>query len=192
VIDGLRPHTQAIWQKLSPSERSRFLRHARPWWDVHRHRMAPDVARTIYGAIKSGQLRLHAGKVSTIDLDDQGYRVRFRPRGSGRLDQLHAARVVDCTGLPSDPVKSRNPLTAHLLATGLARLDMLGLGLDFTRDCALVGADGRPSRRIFGVGPVTRPQFWEIIAIPDIRNQCAALAESLAAAANPDAGRSAA
>ncbi|MBA1993605.1 hypothetical protein HLX74_23725, partial [Escherichia coli] len=28
--------------------------------------------------------------------------------------------------------------------------------------------------------PLTRAAFWEIIAIPDIRNQCAALAARLA------------
>jgi uncharacterized NAD(P)/FAD-binding protein YdhS len=30
------------------------------------------------------------------------------------------------------------------------------------------------------VGPLTRAAFWEIIAIPDIRNQCAELAAKLA------------
>lgn len=192
VIDGLRPHTQALWQALPAPERARFLRHARPWWDIHRHRMAPDVAQVIHGAIAKGQLRILAGKITTIDQDDQGYRVKFRPRRSQQQEQLHAARVVDCTGLPTDPANSRNPLTRHLLATELGRLDPFGLGLEFTPDCALVAADGRPSQRIFGVGPVTRPQFWEIIAIPDIRNQCAAVAETLAAQASPGARRSAA
>jgi uncharacterized NAD(P)/FAD-binding protein YdhS len=192
AIDGLRPHTQALWQALPASERARFLRHARPWWDVHRHRMSPDVALVIHQAIAKGQIRIHAGKIAAIDQDDQGYRVEFRPRGSKRHEQLHAARVVDCTGLPTDPANSRNPLTRHLVATALGRLDPLGLGLEFTPDCALVAADGTPSPRIFGVGPITRPQFWEIIAIPDIRNQCAAVAETLATQANPGARRSAA
>jgi len=192
VIDALRPHTQALWQGLSAENRARFLRHARPWWDVHRHRMAPDVARAIFGAIESGQMRLHAGKVSSIAQDDQGYAVKYRPRGTARTVQFHADRVVDCTGLPNDPVKSRNPLSRHLLATGLAKLDPLELGMEFTGDCALVAANGTASRRVFGVGPVTRPQFWEIIAIPDIRNQCAALAEKLATDAGESTQRSAA
>jgi len=192
VIDGLRPHTQALWQSLSDETKTRFLRHARPWWDIHRHRMAPDVARAIYAAIKSGQLRVHAGKVATIDQDDEGYRVKFRPRGTARLEQLHAARVVDCTGLPDDPSRSHNSLTLHLLATGLARPEAIGLGLEFGSNCALVAANGRPSDRIFGVGPVTRPRFWEIIAIPDIRNQCTGLAERLLAQARNTAQRSAA
>jgi uncharacterized NAD(P)/FAD-binding protein YdhS len=189
VIDGLRPHTQALWQDLPESERSRFLRHARPWWDAHRHRMAPDIAMVVHDAIATGQMRLHAGKVAAIDQDDQGYKVRFRPRSSDKDEHLHAARVVDCTGLPTNPVKTRNPLTRHLLATQLARVDRLGLGLEFNQNCALVSADGKSSRRVYGVGPVTRPQFWEIIAIPDIRNQCAVLAERLLAQATSDGTR---
>jgi uncharacterized NAD(P)/FAD-binding protein YdhS len=36
-----------------------------------------------------------------------------------------------------------------------------------------------PSQRLFAIGPLTRAAFWEIIAIPDIRNQCVQLAEQL-------------
>ena len=47
VIDGLRPHTQAIWRAMPSESRKRFLEHARPWWDIHRHRMAPEVEAKI-------------------------------------------------------------------------------------------------------------------------------------------------
>jgi uncharacterized NAD(P)/FAD-binding protein YdhS len=46
-------------------------------------------------------------------------------------------------------------------------------------NCAIVDRDGSPSRRLFAVGPVTRATFWEIVAIPDIRHQCAKLATRL-------------
>jgi uncharacterized NAD(P)/FAD-binding protein YdhS len=36
-----------------------------------------------------------------------------------------------------------------------------------------------PSRRLFAIGPLTRAAFWEILTIPDIRNQCAELATQL-------------
>jgi uncharacterized NAD(P)/FAD-binding protein YdhS len=39
TIDSLRPHTQELWKRMSLDQRSRFLRHARPWWNVVRHRM---------------------------------------------------------------------------------------------------------------------------------------------------------
>jgi len=192
VIDGLRPHTQMLWQALSTQAKSRFLRHGRPWWDIHRHRMAPEIAKAIHGAIANGRLIVHAGKVSAVEQDDEGFSVRFRSRGSNRLDSLHVSRLVDCTGLPDNPALSHNPLTQHLLATGLARPEAIGLGLEFTRDCTLVAANGQASDRIYGVGPVTRPRFWEIIAIPDIRTQCAKVAEHIVLKARDETQRSAA
>jgi uncharacterized NAD(P)/FAD-binding protein YdhS len=41
VIDALRPVTPEIWRSLIEKERWRFMRHARPFWDVLRHRIAP-------------------------------------------------------------------------------------------------------------------------------------------------------
>ena len=53
------------------------------------------------------------------------------------------------------------------------------IGIEIGVDCAIINRDGIPSRRLFAVGPLTRAAFWEIIAIPDIRNQCAELATQL-------------
>ena len=53
------------------------------------------------------------------------------------------------------------------------------MGIDVASDCAVVTRRGLPSQRLFAVGPLTRAAFWEIIAIPDIRNQCVRLAERL-------------
>src|SRR5208283_1694295 len=47
VIDGLRPVIPKLWERLSLSERRRFLNCIRSFWEVHRHRMAPDVADAI-------------------------------------------------------------------------------------------------------------------------------------------------
>src|SRR5688572_10069180 len=47
IIDALRPHTASIWQRWSLAQRGSFLRHAKNVWDVHRHRMAPEVAQRL-------------------------------------------------------------------------------------------------------------------------------------------------
>lgn len=65
----------------------------------------------------------------------------------------------------------RDPLIASLLASGAARPDRLRLGFDVGSDCALVGANGRPSPRLHALGPPTRGLLWEITAVPNIRNQ---------------------
>jgi uncharacterized NAD(P)/FAD-binding protein YdhS len=58
------------------------------------------------------------------------------------------------------------------------------MGIEVASDCTIVNRRGIPSQRLFAVGPLTRAAFWEIIAIPDIRNQCVQLAERMVQDAN--------
>jgi len=176
VIDGLRPFTQTLWQGLSPADRRRFLEHGRAWWDVHRHRMAPEVEGRIKQALTSGQLRVIAARLVDIDPADSGAIVRYRHRGARRTKAIHVVKVVDCRIAPAIPPRAVNPVLCDLFDRGMARADALGLGVDVTTDCALVNRGGVASQRIFAAGPLTRAAFWEIVAIPDIRTQCARLA----------------
>ncbi|HVK79135.1 MAG TPA: FAD/NAD(P)-binding protein, partial [Verrucomicrobiae bacterium] len=63
VVDEIRPTLPDIWRRLPRDTRHRFLRHARPWWDIHRHRLAPYVAERIGALEQSGALTALAGKV---------------------------------------------------------------------------------------------------------------------------------
>ena len=56
---------------------------------------------------------------------------------------------------------------------------------------ALVTEDGVPSPTLFAIGPVTRGTFWEIISVPDIREQAEQVAVNVLEAARL-AGRRAA
>jgi uncharacterized NAD(P)/FAD-binding protein YdhS len=180
VIDGVRPYTQRLWRELPPASKRRFLEHARAWWDVHRHRMAPEVEARITHALYDGRLRVMAAKVAAIEPNEAGARVRYRRRGQSDIRSMQVGAIVDCTGIVKDLIASANPAVRSLLDRGLARVDPLHIGIEIDPNCAIVGRDGVPSRRLFAVGPLTRSAFWEIIAIPDIRNQCAELAAKLA------------
>jgi len=175
AVDELRPHTQDLWRAAGPAERSRFLRHLRPWWDVHRHRLAPEVAARIEAMRAAGRLELRAG----TPVGCEAGALLYRPRGSGRVERLAAARVVNCTGPAGDATRSTDPLLRRLLADGLARPDAFRLGLDVDAHGRLIGSDGAPQPRLYALGPVTRGAHWEITAVPDIRTQVWHLARRL-------------
>jgi uncharacterized NAD(P)/FAD-binding protein YdhS len=179
VIDAVRPLTQTIWRTWSTEERRRFLRHARAFWDVHRHRIAPHVAEIIEAARKSGQLQTMRGRVASIDTVEDGLAVLYRTPSDSSTRTLLAARVINCSGPSSDYTRIQNPLIQSLLAQGLARPDPMRLGLEVSGHGALVDAEGHASERLFAVGPVTRGSFWEITAVPDIRYQCLDIACTL-------------
>ena len=180
VVDQLRPFTQDVWQTMSAADKARFLRHLRPWWEVHRHRMPDPVADRIEAARASGQLRVQAGRIRSYAVQDGLVEVAFRPKGADALDRLRVARVVNCSGPGADYDRIAHPLVRALLADGTVRPDPLRLGLDVTGTCALLSRTGAISRRVFAAGPVTKAAFWEMTAVPDIRRQCEFLAQHLA------------
>lgn len=102
--------------------------------------------------------------------------MRDRPRVDFR-----ASHVINCTGPTTDVSLASTPIIADGLARGLLRRDTLGLGIE-TNACAVIDAEGLASDWLFAIGPLTRPEFWEVTAVPEIMAQSKALAERLSAA----------
>ncbi len=187
VIDSMRPITASLWGRLPLAERRRFLRHARRFWDVHRHRMAPPHADLIASMLDDGSLRIIAGRIQSMQGSRDSVSVRYTPRG--RPDEtLEVQRVILASGLEHIS-RTRDTLMQRLLDRGLVRVDAQGLGLDVTDSLNVVRGDGAVTERIWALGPVVRGVFWECVAVPDIRVQAANLAVSVVARLREDAPR---
>lgn len=179
AVDELRPHTQHIWRRHDVAAQRRFLRHLRPYWDVHRHRLAPSVAQRIAELQEAGRLHFVAGKVTHAQVEGGSARLRWRLRGEDGEQSVLAQRVIACIGPEGDVTRAANPLLDSLLQQGLARPDPHRLGLDVDQSGRLRNARGEPQDRLFAVGPLTKGEAWEIVAVPDIRRQAWDLARYL-------------
>lgn len=182
VIDNLRPRTNALWKALSLDEQRRLLRHALPYWNVHRHRIPPESAQAIADLIASGTLRMLAGRSTEISAKGRLLRVPVRLRGSAEVLTLDAGRVINCSGPQHDFSKLPNPLIRSLLARGSIVPSALDIGVQVAENGAFVGADGVVSSRLFAIGPVRFGTLIETTAIPEIRVQAQELAELLSQA----------
>jgi uncharacterized NAD(P)/FAD-binding protein YdhS len=180
AVDELRPYTESLWQAASMAERERFLRHLRAWWDVHRHRIAPQVAMRIDALRTEGRLEIVAGKLQTTEAHGDGARVRYRPRGQDERRTLEVRRIVNATGPQGNVERSEQPLIRRLLARGMIRPDPLRIGIDVTTQSEVIDAHGQVQDRLLALGPMTRGTFWEIVAVPDIRRQTWSVARKLA------------
>lgn len=179
AIDALRPVNQALWSRLPLAEKRRFLRHLRPWWDCHRHRLSPVIAGKLQQAFDSGQLTRHVGRILEYRDRADAVEVVIRPRGVDQPYEIEAEVVLNCSGSESDYRQLGSPLIKSLLDQGLIRPDALRLGLEVARDGALIQQDGEPSNWLFSLGPPEKGMLWETTAVPEIRGQAAALAERL-------------
>jgi uncharacterized NAD(P)/FAD-binding protein YdhS len=177
AIDALRPVTQEAWARLGEPDRRRFLRHLRPYWDVHRHRTPPSVADSVAGLLQTGRLEVQAARVAEVRAHTAGFEVQLAPRGGRRPHTtLRPGWIVNATGPEADVGRARSPLLRQMLSDGLARPDDLRLGLDATPAGALLDDGGRPSSFLFALGPLLRGKLWETTAVPEIRRQAQALA----------------
>ena len=181
VMDGYRPITGKLWQQATQKERARFLRHLRPWWDVHRHRIAPDVHDTLNALQADGRLQVHAGRLVSVTADDGALDIRWQPSVASKNNTDHARAdwFINCTGPAHDALGT--PLSASLIAQGRARLEPLGQGLDLDAEGHLIDQSGQPEPHIFVLGPPSRAAYWESTAVPDIRQRIEALSELLTA-----------
>ena len=177
VFDAARPAVPSIWNGWSDSNRRQFLRHLRPRWDIHRHRMAPRVSDAFSRLQTSGALEILPGRIAGYRALGQLVEVSLRLR-NGSVRAFNAGHVINCTGPGGDFAKIAIPLIAELRDRGLAVPDALGVGIE-TRDCAVIDGAGEASSWLFALGPLTRPAWWEITAVPEINLQIERLVAQL-------------
>jgi uncharacterized NAD(P)/FAD-binding protein YdhS len=170
AVDGIRPITQAIWQHLDVEARLRFMRHANAWWNVHRHRLAPDIRARFDEMQATGQVEVHAGWLHEVYESGGQARVAYRDRHSRTLRQVSADWVINCTGMEKCSI-SKVPLLKKMSARGMITGDALGLGLAVNADSQIEREDGSVAASSYALGPMTIGQFMEIFAVPDIRVQ---------------------
>lgn len=183
VLDAIRPHSQALWRGFSWEERSRFMRHVRPFWEVHRHRLAPAVAARIEELRAAGRVQFYAGRLEKLLESPEGAVAVFRERGTHRTRTLTVAMVINCTGPRTDYSKYQHPLLVNLLARGWIDHDPLALGLRATADGEVLSYRGGPVGWLHTLGAPLKGELWECTAIPEIRAQAERLAQRLVARA---------
>lgn len=181
IVDSIRAQTSRAWASWPETERRRFLRHARPYWDVHRHRAAPAIRERIDRMREDGRLRVEAARLTALELRGDQVVATIRPRGSLASATLAVARVINATGPGVDYRTWDDPLVRALFDRGWIRPGPLGFGLDATKEGAILDRDGRASTTLTTLGPTLRGSLWETTAVPEIRAQAARLATRILA-----------
>ncbi len=179
AIDGVRPKTNELWQILTLSDQRRFVRHVLPYWNAHRHRMAPAASQLLARLTAAGSLRMVAGRTQEVTATGETIRVTIRVRGTDERMAIDAGRLINCSGPEHDFTKLANPLVTSLLSSGMIAPNPLGIGLQVAPNGSLIGSDGAASPRLFALGPVRYGTLIETTAVPEIRKQVHELTDLL-------------
>jgi uncharacterized NAD(P)/FAD-binding protein YdhS len=139
--------------------------------------MAPRVSEALGALQSTGALEIVSGRIGGYRPAGRFIDVMLHLRG-GATRSFTAGHIVNCTGPGGDFAKIAVPLIAELRDRKLAVPDALGVGLE-TRDCAVIDHSGEASSWLFALGPLTRPAWWEITAVPEINLQIERLVAQL-------------
>jgi len=162
-FDELRDPLWQVWTRLDTREKSRILRHARQWYDVHRFRAPPQNDAIVRKAEQRGIVQFRAARIVTVEpsRDERAIRVTFFDRGAPvqRTEVFDA--IVNCTGLDSASGLASNAFLAALARARYLIPDPCGPGIAVDRDCRPIGADGGACNRMFVIGPPTAGAFGD-------------------------------
>lgn len=179
VWAAFRAQTPRAWQALDARGRGQFLRHLLPYWDVHRHRAAPQARELLEEELATGRLRQAAGRVVSVQALDKQLRLDWRARGKVEVQHFDAKQVVNCSGPSSAIDAGSSPLLWRLQQAGHLTPCPHGLGLQVDESYRVLDASGQGRPGLHYLGPHLRAQRWEATAVPELREHAAALAAQL-------------
>jgi len=178
AIDALRPVSNDLWRGLRLADQRRFLRHLRRYWEVHRHRMAPQVRRRLDELIAEHRVEVISGRIHKADRRGGTIDLTIAQRGFGER-HLQVDRAINCTGIHEDYRGRPRRLIGALIDRGLAAPNDLGSGFRTGEYGELIDSQGSRSAVLFTLGPPRRGDLFETTAVPEIRRQAEALARHL-------------
>lgn len=188
VLDAVRGQGQALWQDLPLGERIRIVRHLRPFWDVHRFRIAPQVEDVLNEAISKGRLELMAASVASATRSGEGFKVSLRSRRLRGSPVINVDSIVVTTGPSHGDVLDGQSFLRSLKAEGFLKACPTGLGIACDRRSHAISANGDVSPDILIAGPLARGTFGELMGLPQVTEHAVLVAERVAQLLTQGAG----
>jgi uncharacterized NAD(P)/FAD-binding protein YdhS len=68
TITFIRNIAPQLWQRLPAREKRRLLRHIRPYWDIHRHRLPSQTLARMNHLRRHQKLNVHAGRLMEFEI----------------------------------------------------------------------------------------------------------------------------
>lgn len=179
VIDAVRAQAQAIWPLLPVAEQRKIVRHLRPFWDVHRFRIAPQPEAVIERRIADGSLDIVSGRIVGLDAKPEHIGVSWRDRRSGLTSENFDAVIVT-TGPAHESVLQSQSYLAGLAHDGWLVPDAAGLGISCDRQGLAISSQGNATPTLYVAGPLARGTFGELMGLPQVSDYARQIALSVA------------
>ncbi len=175
LMDRIRTQVPQLWKALSSASKKRFIRHLKPYWEIHRHRAPDQVLRVVEQAMKDNRFKLMKGKINTVTTHSR--KLSLNLVGSNETIQIHANYLLNSSGLQQDVSLTSDVLLKKLLERGYMVPDSNSLGIETDETGALQCTVGE--KNIFTLGALRRAAVFECTAAKEIGEQAFRLSKNL-------------
>lgn len=158
IADEVRIQSKCIWSCWSAKEKKQFIRHLKPYWEVIRHRVPNPIAQLISNDLKNNFLTVLSGKIKNIEVINNKVQVIAKLKKSKTPYESHFDYIVLATGSMINQNLFKNVSGIKFSSNGFGYINV-------------------SAPNIWFAGPSSKATFWEITAIPDIRNQASQIIE---------------
>ncbi len=180
VIDSIRPCTARIWRNFSKSEKALFVSRLKHLWNVGRHRIPLHIFSKIQQLKEDGKLHCISGKIINFIETEKCCKVEYLDNRDDCIKTIEASRIINCTGPETDLMNVENSFLKNCLLNGIVSQDKLKLGIRTNIETFEVkNSKNETQNNLFTIGSNLRGEFWESIAVNELRSQAERLAEKL-------------
>lgn len=169
--DGIRHELPEIWYRWSESEKQKFMNAHLRWWNVHRHRVSPEIHEELEKMITSGRLKVISGEAKEIILKGEGLQVLLTDGTS-----IDGNFLINSMGYMSG---EDSPLIRALVEKGLAKIGPLGMGISTDYPGFLVKSNFARDLKLFAIGALLIGERFETTAVPELKVQAHEIAAEL-------------
>ncbi|WP_454674117.1 FAD/NAD(P)-binding protein [Achromobacter pestifer] len=181
LAGSIRPHLPALWAQADNTERQRFIRHLRPYWELGLHRAAPESGAWLQSIDAADRHRKLTGRILRVaPAVDGRVTVTWRPRGDAAPQTLHVDRVFNTRGFEFDWRRIDDPLVRNLVSKGYVTPHDTGFGIAANPSTGQVLPRAGSAARLYAVGHPLRGAAWESNAIGEQVAGATATAQAVA------------
>lgn len=176
IVDAVRLQIPALWSCLDHVEQRRFLRHGLRLWNKVRHRLPPPVGAMLAEKQLSRQLLFRCGRLLKVEEKGNGVIAHYGVGDSMQI--LQVAHIFNCCG-PAFKMHQKAPALLHNLhKRHLVEWHPNGYGIKVD-EATLRTAKADVTAPLYAVGALLFGQYLESTAVPELRDQCQKICQSL-------------
>lgn len=162
--DGVRHELPEIWHSWSEDQKREFFNTHLRWWNIHRHRLSPEIDVELRAAIENNRIKVLAGELTGIEKSGDQFEITTSSNSSFKADA-----IVNCLGYQ---VNGEGALFSSLIQSGNAILGPLGQGLvtNYPK-YGVINSGHKVNPGLYALGPILLGERFETTAIPELRVQ---------------------